>query len=309
MTSDDGYDPFEDQGDEGDHLNYLDLEPLRVELESQYGPRYSLQPPIYRDKIDMEMDDGTGQQYERDNFEADRYGDSAQNKDEDQDDNSFDESDIDHGDDIAPKNLGSVGYSRWPVQHLADWTSPDTSVTVNDREVNHTVISRPRTQIVKCEVIREVFITKAPDEAGMDDETTPLWGNSTAVLTRRMTDLKISHDRGFNWLQQSVFKPNPDLGAGMWVISIGESKPGIILQRTTLLIIISGAVEMNLQSIDKEELPAAEGRLILTSGGMLMVPAFNSIQLTNIGNRDIEVYVFYAPEEQRSQRAQELLNA
>lgn len=72
-------------------------------------------------------------------------------------------------------------------------------------------------------------------------------------------------------------------------------------------MIIAGAVEVDLCSIDDQEYDNTEGNLILTSGGMLLVPAFNTYEVKNIGQKDVDLYLFYGPEEQKSERTEELI--
>lgn len=93
------------------------------------------------------------------------------------------------------------------------------------------------------------------------------------------------------------------------------------------MVVISGAVEAELMSIDethqptreeKDEIlksrmqaddgPYEELRLIITSGGALMVPPFNSYCLDNIGQRDADLYWFYlCPESEPSEKARKIL--
>lgn len=116
-------------------------------------------------------------------------------------------------------HLGSI-HPLMPFTRLQDWCPPG----FNDREPNHAVAEQPRTQ--------HEIMPKAPDETGMDDDTTPMWGDHHVAFTRKMINLEPVGDQGL--MKQSIFKTNPALGAGMFRIPVGGSKPRIISQRASV---------------------------------------------------------------------------
>lgn len=65
-------------------------------------------------------------------------------------------------------------------------------------------------------------------------------------------------------------------------------------------------MEVQLTSIDQEVPPPNESHLILKTGEMVMVPPFNWYQLKNIGERDLDLYLFYGREEKPGQKVEEM---
>ncbi|KAK7064625.1 CENP-C-C domain-containing protein [Favolaschia claudopus] len=152
---------------------------------------------------------------------------------------------------------------------------------------------RPRTVEPTPTPEVEVHIDDTNPEDGWDNETDPnadvLEYRTNQIVTRRVAFTKkmfnptSAKPRGSDdeWSFQKVFSDADFMAAGQIVIPSGHRKPGKNTKDNTyIFFVLEGAVNVVV----------CETALIISTGGMFMVPRGNSYSIENIAERDSKLF-------------------